>query len=110
MNSDLTGGKRRARHTPEQVALEQAVMRAQAERLLPRFGAERHAEPALVANDRLGGGLDTLAAASEEAPLATAKVDTKLLELTKSDLEELSEEHPKLFEELELSVSKRSSN
>ena len=33
MNSDLTGGKRRARHTPEQVALEQAVMRAQAERL-----------------------------------------------------------------------------
>ena len=27
------GGKRRERHTPEQIALEQAVMRARAERL-----------------------------------------------------------------------------
>ena len=33
--------------------------------------------------------------------------DTKLLELTKSDLEELAEEHPGLFRELELSVSSR---
>ncbi len=39
----------------------------------------------------------------------TAADDTKLLELTKSDLAELSEEHPGLFKELELSVSKRTS-
>ena len=37
----------------------------------------------------------------------TAADDTKLLELTKSDLEELAEEHPGLFRELELSVSSR---
>ena len=37
----------------------------------------------------------------------TAADDTKLLELTKSDLAELSEEHPGLFRELELSVSSR---
>ena len=40
----------------------------------------------------------------------TAADDTKLLELTKSDLAELSEEHPKLFQELELSVSNRSTD
>ncbi|MBD63240.1 MAG: hypothetical protein CMD68_04075 [Gammaproteobacteria bacterium] len=40
----------------------------------------------------------------------TAADDTKLLELTKSDLEELSEEHPVLFKELELRASSRSSN
>jgi len=40
----------------------------------------------------------------------TAADDTKLLELTKSDLAELSEEHPGLFKELELSVSQRTSN
>ena len=38
----------------------------------------------------------------------TAADDTKLLELTKADLAELSEEHPGLFKELELSVSNRS--
>jgi CRP-like cAMP-binding protein len=37
----------------------------------------------------------------------TAADDTKLLELTKSDLEELSEDYPGLFQELELTVSKR---
>jgi len=40
----------------------------------------------------------------------TAADDTKLLELTKADLEELSEEHPGLFKELELSASSRTSN
>jgi len=40
----------------------------------------------------------------------TAADDTKLLELTKSDLVELSEEHPGLFKELELSASTRSTN
>ena len=40
----------------------------------------------------------------------TAADDTKLLELTKSDLAELSEEHPGLFKALELSVSSRSQN
>ena len=40
----------------------------------------------------------------------TAADDTKLLELTKSDLEELSEEHPGLFKELELSVSNRTAD
>ena len=40
----------------------------------------------------------------------TAADDTKLLELTKSDLAELSEEHPGLFKELELSASTRSTN
>jgi len=40
----------------------------------------------------------------------TAADDTKLLELTKSDLAELAEEHPGLFKELELSASSRSTN
>lgn len=40
----------------------------------------------------------------------TAADDTKLLELTKSDLAELSEEHPGLFKALELSVSSRAQN
>ena len=40
----------------------------------------------------------------------TAADDTKLLELTKADLEELSEEHPGLFKELELSASSRTSS
>ena len=43
-------------------------------------------------------------------PTITAADDTKLLELTKSDLAELSEEHPGLFKELELSASSRSQN
>ena len=37
----------------------------------------------------------------------SAADDTKLLELTKSDLAELSEEHPGLFKELELSATAR---
>lgn len=40
----------------------------------------------------------------------TAADDTKLLELTKADLDELSEEHPGLFKELELSASSRTSS
>ena len=40
----------------------------------------------------------------------TAADDTKLLELTKADLEELSEEHPGLFKELELRASSRTYN
>ncbi len=40
----------------------------------------------------------------------TAADDTKLLELTKADLVELSEEHPGLFKELELRASSRNSN
>ena len=62
----------------------------------------------LVAGDYFGE-MGLLGNAPRNATI-TAADDTKLLELTKSDLEELSEEHPKLFEELELSVSKRSSN
>ena len=62
----------------------------------------------LVAGDYFGE-MGLLGNAPRNATISAAD-DTKLLELTKSDLEELSEEHPKLFEELELSVSKRSSN
>ena len=62
----------------------------------------------LVAGDYFGE-MGLLGNAPRNATI-TAADDTKLLELTKSDLEELSQEHPKLFEELELSVSKRSSN
>ena len=62
----------------------------------------------LVAGDYFGE-MGLLGNAPRNATI-TAADDTKLLELTKSDLEELSEEHPKLFEELELSVTKRSSN
>ena len=62
----------------------------------------------LVAGDYFGE-MGLLGNAPRNATI-TAADDSKLLELTKSDLEELSEEHPKLFEELELSVSKRSSN
>ena len=62
----------------------------------------------LVAGDYFGE-MGLLGNAPRNATISAAD-DTKLLELTKSDLEELSEEHPKLFEELELSVTKRSSN
>ena len=62
----------------------------------------------LVAGDYFGE-MGLLGNAPRNATI-TAADDTKLLELTKSDLEELSEEHPKLFEELELSVTKRCSN
>ena len=56
----------------------------------------------LVAGDYFGE-MGLLGNAPRNATI-TAADDTKLLELTKSDLEELSEEHPKLFEELELSA------
>ena len=58
----------------------------------------------LVAGDYFGE-MGLLGNAPRNATI-TAADDTKLLELTKSDLAELSEEHPGLFKELELSVSK----
>ena len=61
----------------------------------------------LVAGDYFGE-MGLLGNAPRNATI-TAADDTKLLELTKSDLAELSEEHPGLFKELELSVSKRTS-
>ena len=59
----------------------------------------------LIAGDYFGE-MGLLGNAPRNATI-TAVDDTKLLELTKSDLAELSEEHPKLFQELELSVSNR---
>ena len=61
----------------------------------------------LVAGDFFGE-MGLLGDLPRNATLIAAD-DTKLLELTKSDLEELSEEHPGLFKELELSVSNRTS-
>ena len=61
----------------------------------------------LVAGDFFGE-MGLLGNLPRNATLIAAD-DTKLLELTKSDLEELSEEHPGLFKELELSVSNRTS-
>ena len=62
----------------------------------------------LVAGDYFGE-MGLLGNAPRNATI-TAADDTKLLELTKSDLAELSEEHPGLFKELELSASARSSD
>ena len=62
----------------------------------------------LVAGDFFGE-MGLLGNLPRNATLIAAD-DTKLLELTKSDLAELSEEHPGLFKELELSVSNRTSD
>jgi voltage-gated potassium channel len=62
----------------------------------------------LVAGDFFGE-MGLLGNLPRNATLIAAD-DTKLLELTKSDLEELSEEHPGLFKELELSVSNRTAD
>ena len=62
----------------------------------------------LVAGDFFGE-MGLLGNAPRNATI-TAADDTKLLELTKADLEELYEEHPGLFKELELSASSRTSN
>ena len=65
-----------------------------------------------VSNRAVGSNLPietTKVGVSENATI-TAADDTKLLELTKADLAELSEEHPGLFKELELSVSNRTSD
>ena len=59
----------------------------------------------LVAGDYFGE-MGLLGNAPRNATISAAD-DTKLLELTKSDLEELSEDYPGLFKELELTVSKR---
>jgi voltage-gated potassium channel len=59
----------------------------------------------LVAGDYFGE-MGLLGNAPRNATI-TAADDTKLLELTKSDLEELSEDYPGLFKELELTVYKR---
>jgi voltage-gated potassium channel len=62
----------------------------------------------LVAGDFFGE-MGLLGNLPRNATLIAAD-DTKLLELTKSDLAELSEEHPGIFKELELSVSNRTSD
>tara|TARA_A100001015_G_C14905091_1_gene677973 strand:+ start:58 stop:1086 length:1029 start_codon:yes stop_codon:yes gene_type:complete len=62
----------------------------------------------LVAGDFFGE-MGLLGNAPRNATI-TAADDTKLLELTKADLDELSEEHPGLFKELELSASSRTSS
>ena len=62
----------------------------------------------LVAGDFFGE-MGLLGNLPRNATLIAAD-DTKLLELTKSDLEELSEEHPGIFKELELSVSNRTAD
>ena len=62
----------------------------------------------LVAGDFFGE-MGLLGNLPRNATLIAAD-DTKLLELTKSDLAELSEEHPGLFKELELSVSDRTAD
>ena len=62
----------------------------------------------LVAGDYFGE-MGLLGNAPRNATISAAD-DTKLLELTKLDLEELSEDYPGLFKELELSVSNRTSD
>jgi len=62
----------------------------------------------LVAGDFFGE-MGLLSNAPRNATI-TAADDTKLLELTKADLDELSEEHPGLFKELEFSASSRTSS
>ena len=66
-------------------------------------------EPVYLVSGDYFGEMGLLGNAPRNATI-TAADDTKLLELTKSDLEELSEEHPGLFKELELSASSRSQN
>ena len=66
-------------------------------------------EPVYLVSGDYFGEMGLLGNAPRNATI-TAADDTKLLELTKSDLAELSEEHPGLFKELELSASSRSQN
>jgi voltage-gated potassium channel len=66
-------------------------------------------EPVYLVSGDYFGEMGLLGNAPRNATI-TAADDTKLLELTKSDLGELSEEHPGLFKELELSASSRSQN
>ena len=66
-------------------------------------------QPVYLVSGDYFGEMGLLGNAPRNATI-TAADDTKLLELTKSDLEELSEEHPGLFKELELSASSRSQN
>ena len=66
-------------------------------------------EPVYLVSGDYFGEMGLLGDAPRNATI-TAADDTKLLELTKSDLAELSEEHPGLFKELELSASSRSQN
>ena len=66
-------------------------------------------QPVYLVSGDYFGEMGLLGNAPRNASI-TAADDTKLLELTKSDLEELSEEHPGLFKALELSVSSRSQN
>ncbi len=66
-------------------------------------------EPVYLVSGDYFGEMGLLGNAPRNATI-TAADDTKLLELTKSDLNELSEEHPGLFKELELSASSRSQN
>tara|TARA_B100000965_G_scaffold384960_1_gene385715 strand:+ start:398 stop:1426 length:1029 start_codon:yes stop_codon:yes gene_type:complete len=63
-------------------------------------------QPVYLVSGDYFGEMGLLGNAPRNATI-TAADDTKLLELTKSDLAELSEEHPGLFKELELSVSSR---
>ena len=62
-----------------------------------------------LSNGDFFGEMGLLGNAPRNATI-TAADDTKLLELTKADLDELSEEHPGLFKELELSASSRTSS
>ncbi len=64
-------------------------------------------QPVYLVSGDYFGEMGLLGNAPRNATI-TAADDTKLLELTKLDLEELSEEHPGLFKELELSASSRS--
>ncbi len=66
-------------------------------------------EPVYLVSGDYFGEMGLLGNALRNATI-TAADDTKLLELTKSDLAKLSEEHPGLFKELELSASSRSQN
>jgi len=66
-------------------------------------------QPVYLVSGDYFGEMGLLGNAPRNATI-TAADDTKLLELTKSDLAELSEEHPGLFKELELSASSRSTN
>ena len=66
-------------------------------------------QPVYLVSGDYFGEMGLLGNAPRNASI-TAADDTKLLELTKSDLAELSEEHPGLFKALELSVSSRSQN
>jgi voltage-gated potassium channel len=66
-------------------------------------------QPVYLVSGDYFGEMGLLGNAPRNATI-TAADDTKLLELTKSDLVELYEEHPGLFKELELSVSSRKQN